>query len=107
MAQSNLKKLADAGVRIVMGTDSGPPARFQGYFEHMELELMAEAGLTPEQIFRAATSDAANCLGLPKAGLLEPGRFADFVTYEKNPLEDVGHSRTIQGVWMGGRKLDR
>ncbi len=107
MAQSNLKKLADAGVRIVMGTDSGPPARFQGYFEHMELELMAEAGLTPEQILRSATSDAANCLGLPKAGLLAPGRFADFVVYAKSPLEDVRNSRTIESVWLGGEKLER
>ena len=41
-ASRNLKKLSEAGVTIAMGTDTGPPARFQGYFELMELELMAK-----------------------------------------------------------------
>src|SRR4029077_20610338 len=45
VANRNLKKVSDAGVRIVMGTDTGPVARFQGYFEHMELEMMVGAGL--------------------------------------------------------------
>ena len=107
MAQTNMKQLADAGVRIVFGTDSGPAARFEGYFEHMELELMAEAGLTPEQILRSATSNAANCLGLPKVGILEPGRYADFVVFGKSLLDDVRNSRTIESVWIGGEKLDR
>jgi imidazolonepropionase-like amidohydrolase len=47
VASRNLKKLADAGVPIAMGTDTGPAGRFMGYFELMELELMAKAGLTP------------------------------------------------------------
>ena len=55
-ASRNLKKLSDAGVTIAMGTDTGPPARFQGYFELMELELMAKAGLTPRQVL--AVGDA-------------------------------------------------
>ena len=62
MAQRNLKVLADRGVRIAMGTDSGPAARFQGYFEHGELDLMAEAGLSPMQILGSATNEAARCL---------------------------------------------
>jgi len=107
MAQSNMKKLADAGVRIVFGTDSGPAARFEGYFEHLELELMADAGLTTEQILRSATSNAANCLGLPKVGILEPGRYADFVVFGKSLLDDVRNSRTIESVWVGGQKIDR
>jgi imidazolonepropionase-like amidohydrolase len=58
VASRNLKALADGGVKIAMGTDTGPPARFQGFFEHMELALMAEAGLTPMQIIKSATGDA-------------------------------------------------
>ncbi len=55
IARRNLKKASDAGLLIVMGTDSGAFAnRFQGYFEHLEMEMMAEAGLTPAQILRAA-----------------------------------------------------
>ena len=45
MAMHNLKKLSDAGVKIGFGTDSGPPARFQGYSEHREMELMVQSGL--------------------------------------------------------------
>ena len=107
LAQSNMKKLADAGVRIVFGTDSGPAARFEGYFEHLEMELMADAGLTPEQILRSATADAANCIGLPKVGILEPGRYADFVVYGKSLMNDVRNSRTIDSVWIGGDKIER
>src|SRR5690606_11371071 len=107
MAQTNLKKLVDNGVRIAFGTDSGPAARFEGYFEHMELELMAQAGMTPEQILRSATSDAARCLGLPKVGILEPGRYADFVVFGKSPLADVRNSRTMEQVWIGGVQIDR
>ena len=74
MASRNLKKLADAGVRIAMGTDTGPPARFQGYFEHEELALMAKAGLTPRQVLEAATGQAARCLGVAgQVGTLEAG----------------------------------
>ena len=48
-----------------MGTDTGPPARFQGYFELMELEMMAKAGLTPRQVLgRPRTRDAARCMKL-------------------------------------------
>ena len=64
VASRNLKKLSDAGVTIAMGTDTGPPARFQGYFELMELELMAKAGLTPKQVLASATRDAARCMKL-------------------------------------------
>jgi imidazolonepropionase-like amidohydrolase len=49
MAQKNFKKLFDSGVKIALGTDTGPPARFQGYFEHVELDMMVKTGLTPEQ----------------------------------------------------------
>ena len=61
MANRNLKTLVDRGVRIAMGTDTGPPARFQGFFEHIELEMMVEAGLTPMQAIVSATGDAARC----------------------------------------------
>ena len=61
VAKRNLKTLVDQGVRIAFGTDTGPPARFQGFFEHLELEMMVEAGLTPMQALVSATGDAARC----------------------------------------------
>ncbi len=118
IAQHNLKRLADAGVKIAFGTDSGPMGRFQGYFEHMEMELMAEAGLTPKQILRSATESAANCLGRYDVGVLEPGRdagvdrvvpgrWADFILLRADPLEDVRNARQIESVWVGGKRISR
>lgn len=104
-AMANLKRAADAGVVIVMGTDAGPlPERFQGYFEHVEMQMMVEAGLTPAQVLRASTSDAARGAGLRDVGTLTPGAWADFVVLNRNPLDDIRHTREIDSVWIGGKR---
>ncbi len=106
VALRNLKTISDAGLPIAMGTDTGPVARFQGYFEHMELDLMAEAGLTPEQILRSATGVAAECLRLDdEIGTLRPNRWADFVVLTENPLVDIRNTRSIESVWIAGEAL--
>jgi imidazolonepropionase-like amidohydrolase len=106
VASRNLKKLSDAGVTIAMGTDTGPPARFQGYFEQMELELMAKAGLTPRQVLASATRDAARCMRIDKdLGTLEAGKWADFVVLNADPLSDIKNTRTIDSVWIAGNRL--
>jgi imidazolonepropionase-like amidohydrolase len=101
-ASSNLKKLVDAGVGIVFGTDTGPPARFQGYFEHMEMDLMVKAGLTPYQAIFSANGGAARCLGMNSLGTLESGKAADFIVYGSNPLDDIGNTTTQESVWVAG-----
>ena len=106
VAQANLARLAEAGVPIAFGTDSGPLGRFQGYFEHMEMELMAEAGLTAEQILRSATGVAAECLGRDDIGTLEAGRRADFIVLRADPLRDLANVRAIEGVWVAGERID-
>lgn len=105
VAQGNLKRLSDAGVAVAFGTDSGPLGRFQGYFEHMEMELMAEAGLSPEAILLSATGAAADCLGREDVGTLQPGRRADFVVLRADPLADVRNAREIESVWVGGEPI--
>jgi imidazolonepropionase-like amidohydrolase len=108
VASANLKRLSDAGVRIAFGTDTGPPARFQGYFEHLELELMAKAGLEPKRILVSATGDAARCLNAAgRIGTLEPGAAADFVVLDRNPLADVRNARAIDSVWIAGVRVPR
>jgi imidazolonepropionase-like amidohydrolase len=104
-AKANLKKAADSGVTIAFGTDTGPAARFQGYFEHMELSMMADAGLTPEQILRSATADAARCLGLEELGTIEKGKWADFIVLNEDPLTDIAKMRSIDSVWISGNRV--
>jgi imidazolonepropionase-like amidohydrolase len=107
VASRNLKKLSDGGVSIAMGTDTGPAGRFQGYFEHMELELMAKAGLTPKQILQAATRDAARCWKVDQdLGTLEPGKWADFVVLDADPLANILNTRTIAGVYVAGNPVN-
>lgn len=105
-AMENLRELADAGALIAMGTDSGPPARFPGYFEHLELQMMVMAGMTPEQALRSATSAAADCLGRDDIGLLQPGRWADFLVLDADPLADITATKQLRAVYMGGGRVD-
>ncbi len=104
-AKRNLKKLFDQGVMIAMGTDTGPPARFQGYFEHLELEQMVDAGLGPMDAIVAATRDAADCLRLTGVGTLEAGQWADFVVLKADPLTDIKNTRTVESVWIAGNRV--
>ncbi|HQZ40943.1 MAG TPA: amidohydrolase family protein [Vicinamibacterales bacterium] len=107
VAMRNLKTLADQGVRIAMGTDSGPPGRFQGFFEHLEMEMMADAGMTPMQVIVSATGDAARCHQNTDLGVLAPGRVADMLVLGANPLENIRNLRSIEQVWIGGRRIAR
>ena len=105
-AQRNLKKLADAGVPYGFGTDSGPPARIQGFFEHLEMQLMAEAGLTPQQIITSWSKSAAQWLGVSKdLGTVEAGHWADLVVTARNPVADINNMRTIEQVYIGGNRV--
>jgi len=106
MAKKNLKSLAEAGVKIGFGTDSGPPARFQGYFEHRELQLMVEAGLTPMQAIVSATRTAAEILGMDSEfGTLAPGKRANFLVLYANPLADIHNTEKLVEVWQSGEPV--
>jgi len=107
MARANAQRLYEGGVRLVLGTDSGPPRRFQGYFEHRELALLVELGIPPAEVLRMATLGSAEALGIAEDyGSLEPGKRADFVLLGGNPLDDITNTRRIEQVWIGGRPVE-
>lgn len=110
MNKVNLKKLSDGGVRIALGTDSGGAAdRFfiQGYSEHREMELMVQSGLKPMQVIQSFSKGAAEALGIEKEfGTLVKGKAADLLVLEKNPLDDITNMRTIQTIYLGGKKFE-
>ena len=105
--QRSLAKLNAAGARIILGSDTGLEDHFFGYAEQKELELMAAAGMTPSQVIVAATSRAAEFLDLPDTGTLAPGKRADFLVLDANPLDNIVNTRRIAKMYLAGAEVDR
>ncbi|HKF26492.1 MAG TPA: amidohydrolase family protein, partial [Candidatus Acidoferrum sp.] len=96
------------GVRILAGTDSPAPYVFPGSALHDELALLVEAGLTPREALETATRNAAEFLGTTEnAGTVKPGKFADLVLLDADPLEDIRNTERIRAVVLRGQLLDR
>jgi imidazolonepropionase-like amidohydrolase len=106
-AQKNLKALADGGVKIALGTDSGTPDTYPGYFELRELALMGAAGMQPADVIKAATSVSAAALGINDQGTLAVGKKGDFLVLSSNPLEKIENVKEISVIYMNGNELDR
>jgi imidazolonepropionase-like amidohydrolase len=107
IAMKNLLTLFRAGVTIALGTDSGAmPIRVQGFAEHLEMELMVQAGLSPLEAIRVATLNSAAALQADKhTGSLEPGKAASFIVLDKDPSADIRDTRQINAIWVKGRKV--
>jgi imidazolonepropionase-like amidohydrolase len=88
-----------------MGTDSGPTARFPGYFAHWELELMVQAGITPLQALTAATGTNAALLGAKDIGTVQAGKWADLLVLDRDPTADIRNTRAIRAVYVAGQAL--
>ncbi len=97
-----------AGVPIVVGTDTGNPFVYPGYSVHRELELLVQAGLTPAEAITAATHRAAQMLdAADEFGSIAPGRRADLVILDRDPLADIRNTRSIAEVVARGVVIDR
>jgi imidazolonepropionase-like amidohydrolase/predicted enzyme related to lactoylglutathione lyase len=104
IAKQNLKFLSDKGVRISLGTDTLCSMPRPGLNTIQEMEFMAEAGLTPEKIIRAGTRNAAEHLGLlDDLGTVEPGKIADLIIVDGDPLKDISCLHQVQMVIKGGQ----
>ena len=107
MAKRNAKKLVDAGVNVAFGTDTGPPGRFSGFFEHWEAELMAEAGITPMRIIESWSQYSSKALGIDdRVGTLEKGKEADLIVLDADPLADIRNTRKIHAVYVDGKPFE-
>lgn len=108
-ALKNLKKLFDAGILIALGTDSGAtPVRAQGFSEHLELELMVQAGLTPLQAITVATKNAATLLEInDRLGTLAKGKIADLIILDGNPADNIRNTRNIEAVYKAGKQISK
>jgi imidazolonepropionase-like amidohydrolase len=102
--RANLKRLSDDGIAIVTGTDTGVPGAVLGVASQIELLLHVQAGLSTAEALRAATITPARMLGAADSlGSLEPGRQADLVVLDANPLADIRNVRHVSRVMKGGR----
>lgn len=92
-----------AGGLVAMGGHG----EMQGVQNHWELRLMTEGGMTPHEALRVGTLNGARALGLDAdVGSLEPGKLADLVILERNPLDDIRALGSISGVMRGGELFD-
>jgi imidazolonepropionase-like amidohydrolase len=107
IAMMDLRRIWDAGIDIVMGTDAGNIGTLHGPSIHREMRLMAEAGLTPLEVLKSATVNGARALGLAgKAGEVQAGMLADLVILDADPLADVGNLEKVHRVIKGGVVYD-
>jgi imidazolonepropionase-like amidohydrolase len=102
----NAMKLRAAGIKVVMGTDTGQSRFFIGYSTHMDLEGLVAMGLTPGEAIVAATSEAARIAQF-NTGLIAKGRSADFIVLDANPLDSISNTRKINMVFLRGSQVPR
>jgi len=103
---SNMMKLRAAGMRVVMGTDTGQSRFLIGYFNHMALESYVAIGMTPAEAIVASTRDSAE-IAKVNSGMVAVGKSADFMILDANPLENISNTRRINKVYLRGQEVPR
>jgi len=98
----NLKKLADAGMTITVGTDGNT-----AWAPHVEMADMVAAGMTPAQVLVSATRNGAEFLRMSDTSTIAVGKHADLLVLDANPLDDITNTRKISAVYLKGVAVDR
>ena len=109
IANQATTSLIRAGVQLLAGSDAftGNPRIVHGASLHRLLELFIDAGLSPTEALRTATSNVAEAFGLSDRGRIQPGFRADLVLVRGDPTEDITVTRDILRVWKAGVELQR
>jgi imidazolonepropionase-like amidohydrolase len=110
-AYASVMALHKAGVDILAGSDVSEPIPILGGLAHgaslhRELQLLVDAGFEPIEALRAATSIPARRFGLTDRGLIAPGRIADMILVDGDPITNINCTLSIIGVWRSGEKLN-
>lgn len=99
----NAGRILRAGGRVGIGSH----AEFQGPVYHWEMWALASGNVSPRDVLRAATVNGSEIIGrADELGTIEPGKYADLVILEKNPLEDIHNTMSIRQVMKNGRLYD-
>jgi len=101
------KRMYDAGVNLMAGSDSENPGVVPGYGLHKELELLVLGGFTPAEVLKLVTVNPAKFLNRTDIGIVSTGTQADLVILNANPLADITNTTLIDGVILQGKYLDR
>jgi hypothetical protein len=99
--------MVKAGVEIITGTDTLKAYLVPGFSLQDELEVLAQAGMTPLQVLQASTVNPSRLFKFPDLGTVEQGRIADLVLLDGNPLQEIRNTRQIFAVIAGGRLVDK
>lgn len=103
VARANLRRVHDAGITVAIGSDAGNIGTLHGPGYLREIRAVADAGLEPAAVLRAATLGGAEVMGLEdRIGLVAPGRLADLVVLDEDPLADAAHLASVHRVVRGG-----
>jgi imidazolonepropionase-like amidohydrolase len=106
MGVNSVQKLRGAGMKLVLGSDTGQTRFFIGWMAQLELENWVRMGLTPMKAIVAATRDGAAVAKI-NTGLVATGRSADFIVLDADPLENIANTRKIDRLYLRGLEVDR
>jgi Tol biopolymer transport system component len=99
----SMKKLDDAGVLVTTGSHGQIP----GFGLHGEMWMLAEGGMSNQHVLRAATLNGAKSLGIDgQVGSIEPGKLADFIVLDANPLDNIRNSNSVRYTLINGHMYD-